>query len=341
MKKIDFHIHTISTPSDRPFVFDLKRLKNYVHARKLDGIAITNHNRFDLAQFEEIQGAVGITDLPGIEIDLEGSQLLLIADGSDLKDFDSRCKTIAGRAPNKKDLISVPELRAIFGDLSRHILIPHYDKKPEIKEETLLALGACVTAGEVASPKKFMYCIRSSDRLVPVYFSDCRMEDTPADFPVRQTYVACEEVTFAAIKSCLSDKNKVALSAAEGNDVFQIFPDGQLLSTGLNVIPGRAVHREVAHPKKISEVMPYARYIEQFSLVARDEKDDEKKFNRFLSETHSLFSREYLRELQDFVNDIIDIEEDSRQVDAYLKSLLKHAKESEKRDAYSSRQRKT
>ena len=337
MKKVDLHIHTISTPSDRQFVFDLKRLKNYVQMRQLDGIAITNHNRFDLAQFENIRNALDITVLPGIEIDLEGGQILLITDGSDLKQFDAKCKSITARAPNKKDSISVPELKAAFGDLSKYILIPHYDKKPEIKEETLLALAPYVTAGEVASPKKFMYCIRSSNKLVPVYFSDCRIEDTHTEFPIRQTYIACEEPTFAAIKNCLRDKSKVALSASEGNDVFQIFADGQLLSTGLNVILGERSTGKSRTLKRISEIMPNARYIEQFSLVARDEKDDEKKFNRFLSETHSLFSREYLRELQDVVNDLvdIDIEEDSRKVDAYLKSLLKHAKESEKHDAFS------
>ncbi|MEK7249441.1 MAG: phosphotransferase, partial [Bacteroidota bacterium] len=213
----------------------------------------------------------------------------------------------------------------------------HYDKKPEVKEETLSALGACVTAGEVASPKKFIYCIRSDDKLVPVYFSDCRMEDTQTEFPIRQTYVACEEVTFAAIKSCLRDKNKVALSASDGNRLFQVFEDGQPLSTGLNVILGERSTGKSHTLRRIRDVMPNARHIEQFSLVARDEQEDEKKFNRFLSDKHSLFSREYLRELQNVVNDVVDIdlEEDLRKVDAYLKSLLKHAKESEKHDAFS------
>lgn len=94
MKKIDLHIHTVATPSDRQFIFDLKRLKDYVRVRELDCIAITNHNTFNLAQFNEIRNALNIVVLPGIEIDLEGGQLLLIADGSDLKDFALRCKKI-------------------------------------------------------------------------------------------------------------------------------------------------------------------------------------------------------------------------------------------------------
>lgn len=337
MKKIDLHIHTKSTASDRPFVFNLERLKGYVRLREIDCIAITNHNEFDLAQFEEIRRALDITVLPGMEVDLEGGQLLLIGDGSDLREFHSRCIRISERAPSKKNSISVDELKDVFGNFSNYILIPHYDKKPEIKEETLSALGTSVTAGEVASPKKFMYCIRSEDKLVPVYFSDCRIEDVQTEFPIRQTYVACEEVTFAAIKNCLRDKNKVALSANDGNRLFQVFEDGQPLSTGLNVILGERSTGKSHTLKRIRDVVPNAKHIEQFSLVARDEQDDEKKFNRFLSDKHSLFSREYLKELQNVVNDVIDIdlEDDSRRVDAYLESLLKHAKELEKHDAFS------
>lgn len=337
MKKIDLHVHTKSTASDRPFVFDLSRLQEYVRVRGIDCIAITNHNEFDRDQFEEIRNSLDIAVFPGMEIDLEGGQLLLIGDGSDLGDFDSRCAELSRRAPNKRDSISVDDLRGFFGDLSKYILIPHYDKSPEIRDETLSALGAYVTAGEVASPKKFMYCIRSNDKLVPVYFSDCRMEKTDVDLPIRQTFIACEEATFAAVRSCLRDKNKVALSASDGNRVFQVFDDGQLLSTGLNVILGERSTGKTHTLNRIRDAMPNARHIEQFSLVARDEREDEERFNRFLSERHSLFSLEYLKELRTVVSDVveIDLEDDSRKVDAYLKSLLKHAKESEKHDAFS------
>jgi hypothetical protein len=216
MKKIDLHVHTTSTSQDRPFVFDLNRLKGYVQARAIDCLAITNHNQFDLVQFNGIRNSVSIPVFPGIEIDLEGGQLLLIADGFDPTDFDAKCKAVAKRSPNKKDSISVDDLKSIFGGFSKYILIPHYDKEPRISEETLSALGSSVTAGEVASPKKFMYCMNNANKLVPVYFSDCRMERAEADFPVRQTYIACGEPTFAAIKSCLRDKSKVALSANDG-----------------------------------------------------------------------------------------------------------------------------
>ena len=54
MKKIDLHIHTISTVSDHAFDFSMNALLQYVNTAKLDAIAITNHNIFDVEQFEQI-----------------------------------------------------------------------------------------------------------------------------------------------------------------------------------------------------------------------------------------------------------------------------------------------
>ena len=52
MKKIDFHIHTIATVSDQDFTFDQSVLINYINELSLDAIAITNHNLFDISQYE-------------------------------------------------------------------------------------------------------------------------------------------------------------------------------------------------------------------------------------------------------------------------------------------------
>ena len=51
MKKIDFHIHTVPTISESYFTFCMDTLEQYVSVSKLDAIAITNHDIFDLDQF--------------------------------------------------------------------------------------------------------------------------------------------------------------------------------------------------------------------------------------------------------------------------------------------------
>ena len=191
MKKIDLHIHTISSISDANFSFDLGQLKEYIQNAGIDAIAITNHNVFDVEQFRLISDSIGIPVFPGIEINLENGHLLLIADGNELSDFDSRCLSLNRRIVNPEDSITTKTLKEIFPDLSKYILIPHYDKKPGINEKVLSELSDSITAGEVNSPKKFIYCVKNAESLVPVYFSDSRICSQFIDFPTRQTYINC------------------------------------------------------------------------------------------------------------------------------------------------------
>lgn len=337
MKKIDFHIHTIPTASDSSFSFNLDQLKRYVLNAGIDAIAITNHNIFDVSQFRKISESVSIPVFPGIEINLENGHLLLIADRNELLDFNSKCSNLKSRIKSPEKSIATEELEKIFHDLSKYILIPHYDKEPRINEKALAKLAAYITAGEVNSPKKFIYCIKNEERLVPVYFSDSRIDSEFTEFPARQTYINCGEITFVAIRSCLRDKNKVSLSSRDGHSSFQIFDDSQELSTGLNVIMGERSSGKTFTLDRIHKTFPDVKYIRQFTLVERDEKQDEAKFNKLLSQKHSLLTQEYLKEFQEVVNDVtyIDIEENEESVANYLNSLIRHAKEAEKRDAFS------
>ena len=87
MKKLDLHIHTVSTVSDRPFEFSMDILKQYVEERKIDVIAITNHNVFDLEQYRRIVSKLSDTIvLPGIEINIgnNAGHLLVIARQDDV-----------------------------------------------------------------------------------------------------------------------------------------------------------------------------------------------------------------------------------------------------------------
>lgn len=72
MKKLDLHIHTIQTLSDRAFSFSVDKLKEYVKSLNIDGIAITNHNSFDLEQYKEIRDELSdlCVVLPGVEINV-------------------------------------------------------------------------------------------------------------------------------------------------------------------------------------------------------------------------------------------------------------------------------
>ena len=336
MKKIDFHIHTVVSSVDAEFTFCINKLNEYIEVAELDCIAITNHSLFDRVQFEGIVQNTDILALPGIEVDLEGGQILVVGDGSDLEDFESKCGIVQAM---KEQLapISTAKFQEIFGNLENYILIPHYEKKPALKASTIAQLKNFITAGEVSSPKKFMYSYKNDERLVPVYFSDCRIDVNLTSFPVRQTYIDCNDISFSAVKSCLRDKSKVSLSEKSGNSIFQIFDDGQVLSTGLNVIVGERSSGKSHTLRKINQKFDNVKFIEQFALVARDEKHDQERFNKVLSQKKSLFSNEYLEDLQRVVLDVmeIDLENDARSVTDYISSLIRFAEEEEKHDAFS------
>ncbi|MBE3038896.1 MAG: PHP domain-containing protein, partial [Chloroflexi bacterium] len=334
MKKIDLHIHTVCTPSDIPFVFSLPKLIEYVRRANLDGIAVTNHNCFDARQFKEITAQLDIPVFPGIELVVDGGHLLLLSDVDDLADFDARCRGFG------EDAVGVDALRSAFGDLSRYLIIPHYEKKPAVSATVLSQLGALVSAGEVASPKKFRYCINDPERLVPVYFSDIRIQEGLATFPTRQTYISAGDVSLSTIKFCLRDKDKVFLSERDGHRTFDALDNGMKLSTGLNVILGERSTGKTYTLDRLSRDYENVKYIKQFSLLELDEESEVKRFNALLSQKQSLFTQDYLREFKEAVDGMVDVDTaaNERKVERYLSSLLTSAKEVERADAFSKAQ---
>ena len=74
LRKIDFHIHTKpDVLKDNKFEFSIDWLKEYVKRSELNAIAITNHNLFDIDQFDEIIRDMQdiCTVFPGMELSLE------------------------------------------------------------------------------------------------------------------------------------------------------------------------------------------------------------------------------------------------------------------------------
>ena len=92
MKKIDLHIHTVSTVWDDGFSFDLQKLEKYVSEAKLNAIAITNHNVFDGNQFRTIGKTLGVVVFPGIEVSLDCGHILIISNTADLVDFEKKAR---------------------------------------------------------------------------------------------------------------------------------------------------------------------------------------------------------------------------------------------------------
>lgn len=334
MKKIDLHIHTISTINDYDFEFSLSKLKEYVEKLKIDCIAITNHNLFNLRQFTEISEALDIDVLPGIEIDLEGGHLLVISENEDfeLGNFSEKCKIVESLITSPNESIDFEMFKEIFLDLNKYLLIPHYDKRPRIRQETFNKLSDYISCGEVTSISKFRNCIKDPSQLVPVLFSDMRMKDDLASFSTKQTFIDLNEISLGGIRQCLNDKNKVSLTKEDGNNFFQATDTGLMLSTGLNVILGQRSTGKTFTLNKISASFENAKYIKQFSLLQHSGQ----KFDELNKIKLSNVYESYLSTFKKVVEDIslVDKRKNELDLEKYIDSLLKSAEESEKKDSF-------
>ena len=340
MKKLDLHIHTISTISDRDFHFSLDKLKEYVISCKIDAIAITNHNCFDKCQYENIERELkGICKVfPGIEINIgqNAGHLICVTDSEDVYDFEGKCCKINEKIKTPKDSINFEELDQIFGNLSKYLWIPHYDKKPAVDKNLLKKMSDVIFCGEVASVKKFIYCQKNKDELTPVYFSDYRPTDADLEFPVRQSYFDIDELTIQSIKHCLLDRNKVTLSSEDGNERFEALP-GLPLSTGLNVIVGGRSSGKSYTLDKLMNAYPGTKYIKQFELLETDPEKAAKDFKSRIATKKKSITEEYFEEFANVVSDIksISLDADDKELDKFVKSLLKHAQEADRADQFS------
>jgi hypothetical protein len=164
-----------------------------------------------------------------------------------------------------------------------------------------------------------------------------RMHDGLEGLPTRQTFTDCGELSLPAIKTCLTDKEKIALSENDGNHLFQVFPDGQMVSTGLNVLLGERSSGKSHTLNRIEECHDNVKYIRQFSLAQQDDAVDEREFNSDVERRRSSYADKFLLEFKSVLDDVMTVDQDgnTRQVDNYVATLLKAAEEADRRDSFS------
>lgn len=343
MKRCDLHIHTVPSVSDRLFTYDKNVLVDYVAKTGLDVIAITNHNLFDYPQFQEIKNALPNTIvLPGIEVDLEKGHILVIANNDDgtLFGFNTKCEEVKNLIKTQEDFITYDTFIRIFDDLSRYLLIPHYEKDPKLHKDIIKKFGRNIIAGEVSSVKKFIYMEKEESELTPVYFSDFRVEKgiTPDQYPVSHTFFDVDQVNVNTLKLCLMDKTKVSLTSEKGVKLFQIFPNGQMLSTGLNIMFGkRSTGKTYTLNAIANRIDGKPKYIKQFELLNTG-KNDSDQFENDLKVRQENSAEDYLHEFSAIVTDMLktcSADEDEMKLQKYLEALMSSAQQSDVNDVFS------
>lgn len=338
MKKIDLHIHTIPTISDRDFEFSMGTLVSYVREKSLDAIAITNHNLFDQFQYESIVKEVNIPVFPGIEIDVENGHLLLLTAPDDIDDFVIKCQKIKKLNSTSNSTLTESQFLEIFSKLDKYLLIPHYDKNPKIDLKKIPLISEHIVCGEVSSSKKFINLYKNDYELVPLLFSDLRIKKDLKKFPDNQTYVDIEDISINALKLSLCDREKVALNKNDGNRVFQILDNGLKISSGLTVVlGGRSSGKTHTLDQIYAKYNEEATYIRQFELITRDEDLDKKRFDELLRTKGDSVTQAYLQPLKKVINDVSDIDliSDEQKLENYIEKLKSYAFEYERKDIYS------
>lgn len=344
MKKCDLHIHTIATSSDAAFNFSLETLENYVQKMQLDVIAVTNHNVFEISQYKEIKSRLAdVIVLPGIEVDLEGGHILVIGDNDDASicDFKIKCEQIHTLIPDEKTDITFEQFHGVFTDFSKYVLIPHYDKSPKLSLDVISKFGNNILAGEVTSVKKFIYMQKEkTERFTPVCFSDMRIKDTLTEdkYSTNHTFLDVDEVNVRSLRLCFMDRTKVTLSKDNGNKLFQIFSNGQMLSTGLNVMYGKRSSGKSYTLNKIAEKYgDKAKYIRQFELLKLSDGTS-KQFEDDIRVRQQQKVEDYISLFRDVISDIVQLkskEDEMTELKHYTTALIEYANDVGRMDAYS------
>ena len=150
--KIDIHTHTKKCKSGDAATREITAEKfcETISATEVKIVAITNHNHFDLQQYQEIASKIpsGIQVWPGIELDvMEGgsrAHLLVIVSPKKVKSFAKSVDALINGRDADEFTASIDEILTSF-DTFKPLYIAHYNqKKPNISEEALEKLAGTV-----------------------------------------------------------------------------------------------------------------------------------------------------------------------------------------------------
>lgn len=332
MKRIDLHIHTLSTPLDDDFDFDIESIKRHVSDNQLDIIAITNHNVFDKSNYLEVcKELPNILVLPGIEVSVEGYHVLVVAKDDEIDAFAAQCSGIKPMKQSEQG-IATEEFVALFGG-GDHLVIPHYRKKPSIREPELQKIAGCVSALEVSSQKK--WATESKDSALPiVIFSDyrCRMEKVP---PLgHYTYVDVADATFDALKLSFKDKSKFSITQKRG--MLELAP-GLYASKGLNVvIGGRSSGKtylldSIQKSYDANDIV----YVRQFGIV-QDAADE--AFDKIVEGDEASIKSDYYRPMKRIAEHAMELparEDADKELKDYIQRLVDYAESTSLDDEFS------
>ena len=134
------------------------------------------------------------------------------------------------------------------------------------------------------------------------------------------------------------DRTKVTLSKDNGNKLFQIFSNGQMLSTGLNIMYGKRSSGKSYTLNKIAEKYgDKAKYIHQFELLKLSDGTS-KQFEDDIRVRQQQKVEDYISLFRDVISDIVQLkskEDEMTELKHYTTALIEYANDVGRMDAYS------
>lgn len=331
-QRIDLHVHTLQTPLDAPFEYSRERLKKHVDDNKLDIIAITNHNLFNLENYRDAERALPNTMiLPGVEVSVDGFHCLYITDRANAETLAVKCQKLPEQKQGEPG-IPMEMFRELFCD-SSGLIIPHYDKEPAVSTEQLKALRGDFVAVETCSKKKWKH-LHDEGQFVPVLFSDYRAAKDAEAKKGRYTYVECETEDFRSLKLAIGSAAKVSLASSDNE--MEVSP-GLTASSKLNVVIGGRSSGKTYLLEQLYNTYggETAKLIGQFSIVQQAEG---KAFDQVIEHESELITARYylpVKRLYEKINEYPLIADIMETLSLEAKQLKQYSETEQFDDVYS------
>lgn len=251
------------------------------------------------------------------------------------------CSTLRNYLSDVTDSSTFDELTAAFPTLDEFIVIPHYEKKPAISDESFKQIAGYVCACETSSLKKALRLskLRPVDHPF-VYFTDYRFGSEDAEgkreaYRPGGIYIKSDSCSFDAIRRALKN-NQVAL-ASDGSESLELYP-GITATEGINLILGKRSTGKTYTLERIRSLCDEddVYYIEQGDLVS---KSKEEAFYGNLENQFVVARERYMAHIDDLAQDAWKIGSDKSRINEvadYLSKLKKHAESKTQNDSFSS-----
>ena len=331
-KKIDFHIHTISSIKDAEFEFSLEWLKKYIEETDLDAIAITNHDLFEKKNFEEITRNLGeVKVYPGIELTLDIGHVNIVFPVACIDELSNFSDWLSGIHQTQSDSITSEQLCAQLPCWDQGIYIFELGKSKGVKEiPDVFSNVVCV--GGVPNQLRFNIAKNNQEGLVPCLFSDAHATNQDSgnrnkieNLKNKQTYLQIDSCEFEDIKKCLRDKSKVSINKENLKDAINI--DGVNISSGLNLVVGKRGTGKTYFLNQIKEYSDDECYeIKQFETARADEYIEKQRKEQGVKE-FSLWQERYTKEFSKIKAYIQDMHNETNDIEKFLVDVKRFANE--------------